>query len=138
MSIAPTLLVTATLLGVAMAAGCARSSASTPRNEPAPRAEPVRVQTQTVDAIRVTVIHNLSDAGALAIFVEPEGGTRTSVGSANPGETQTFTFRVQNNLRRVRLVGLRASGTEIISPAITVPQGSGVGWDVQLNSVRLR
>ena len=94
-------------------------------------------QAPAADAIPITVNHNKMDQGELTIYIEPAGGIRTVLGLINTNEMKTFQYRVVGN-RNVRLAAVGATSGSMTTPAITVPEGQGVNWDLGLNTVRLR
>ena len=109
--------------------------ASTPSADPA--AAPSTGTAQRSDVINITVNHNRMDQGEMTVYIEPAGGIRSVLGMIATNEQKAFSYRVVGS-RNVRLAAQGATGGGITSPAITVPEGQGLNWDLALNTVRLR
>ena len=92
---------------------------------------------QAADAITITVNHNKMDQGEMTVYIEPTGGIRSVLGMIATNELKTFSYKVVGS-RNIRLAAMGTSGGAVTSPAITVPAGSGLNWDISLNTVRLR
>jgi hypothetical protein len=86
----------------------------------------------------IEVNHNRSDGGTTTIYVEPAAGVRHALGTISPGERKTFPYRIEAQNRTVTLSAINASGQTMRSTQITVPQGAGISWDLQVNSLRIR
>ncbi len=89
------------------------------------------------DVISITVNHNRMDQGEMTVYIEPAGGIRSVLGMIATNEQKTFTYRVVGS-RNIRLAAQGTTGGGVTSPAITVPEGQGLNWDLSLNTVRLR
>lgn len=124
----------APLLAVAVAACASRPDPSV-TSEPA--TGEAAASTSSSTSFMVTVNHTDMNRGELSVYVEPAGGVRTLIGVLNAGDQKSFPYQVTGN-RNVKLVGLSPSAGTLTSPSITVPVGSGLYWDVSINSVRLR
>ena len=119
---------------------CGRSRAAPPDPMAAPP-QPTPAPPPPVseaEQIRVTVVNNRADGGAVTVYVEPSGGTRTAMGTVDAGTTRTFPYRVQGTNRTIKLIALNAAGSQAESEVVTVPVGSQLNWDLQLNTVRIR
>jgi hypothetical protein len=90
------------------------------------------------DVVRVEVSHNRADGGTTTVYIEPAAGVRQTLGTIAPGERKTFSYRVEAKNRTVTLSAINASGQTLRSSQITVPQGAGLAWDLQVNSLRLK
>lgn len=92
---------------------------------------------QGSDQIMITVNHNRMAQGEMTVYIEPTGGIRTVLGMIGTNEIKTFPYRVVGS-RNIRLAAIGTTGGGVTSPAITVPEGQGLNWDMSLNTVRLR
>ena len=109
-----------------------------PMAAPPPPALPPPAAIPEAEQIRVTVVNNRADGGAVTVYVEPSGGTRTAMGTVDAGTTRTFPYRVLGTNRTIKLFAMNAAGAQTESEVVTVPVGSQLNWDLLLNSVRIR
>ena len=116
---------------------CATSPAASPETD-AGAAAPSTNQATSDGTMTVSVVNNRADGGAATIYIEPAAGVRTALGTVDPGATKSFTYRIEDQNRTVRLMALNALGQSLESERITVPRGAGLSWDLQINSVRVR
>ena len=121
-----------------LTAGCATSPAATNSGGGAAGGAAPTTSDAADNTIRVEVRLNDLNAGTTQVYIEPANGVRTALGTIDAGQTRTFTFNALNANRTVRLVALTAAGGSKTSDSITVPRGSGLSWDIQVNSVRLK
>jgi hypothetical protein len=125
------------LLAVALAA-CASSPAATSSGTSA-AATPASTPATSADenTIPVTVNYNMPDQGPITVYIEPTGGIQALLGTVQPNEQKTFTYRVTNS-RQLKLIArsdVGASNKE--SPQATVPTGQGVTWNMAVNRMQL-
>jgi hypothetical protein len=103
----------------------------------AQRASPAADAAVVNNVIRVDVSHNRADGGTTTIYIEPAAGVRQTLGTIAPGERKTFPYRVEAQNRTVTLSAINATGQTLRSSQITVPQGAGLVWDLQVNAIRI-
>jgi hypothetical protein len=125
---------------VVIAATLAASSAcaTKPAGDLADTQPPATNAAVASDLLQVEVNHNRPDGGTTTIYIEPAAGVRQTLGTIAPGERKTFPYRVEAKNRTVTLSAINASGQTLRSNQITVPQGAGITWDLQVNSLRLK
>ena len=126
----------ATLL--ASVAACATSPSATSSGGGAAGGAAPASSDAADNTISVEVRLNDLNAGTTQVYIEPSNGVRTALGTIDPGQTRTFSFNAVNSNRTVRLVALNAAGASKTSDPITVPRGTGLSWDIQVNSLRLK
>ena len=120
------------MLVVALVSACA----STPASDTA-ETSPSASTESAEGVIPITINHNKMDQGEMTVYIEPTGGIRSVLGMIATNEIKTFQYRVVGS-RNIRLAVSGTTGGGQTSPAITVPEGQGVNWDLSLNTVRLR
>jgi hypothetical protein len=119
---------------VTVAGACATRPAA---SDPAAQA-PATDAAIASNVLQVEVSHNRADGGTTTIYIEPAAGVRQTLGTIAPGERKTFPYHVEAKNRTVTLSAINASGQTLRSTQITVPQGAGLFWDLQVNSLRLK
>jgi hypothetical protein len=120
-----------------VAGACATSPSATEGAAQQPGAPSAPAAPVAENMIPVTVNYNMPDQGQLTVYIEPTGGIRSVLGIIQPNENKTFNFRVSGS-RNIKLDASSDAGGTIRSPAITVPTGQGVIWDLALNNMRIR
>jgi hypothetical protein len=117
------------LLAFVLAAGCA--SGGTPAGGADPAIAP---ETVPAEGSIVQIYNTASSAVTVTVYMVPEVGVDTPLGTVEAGQRSTFPFEGPPGRYRLRAVG--SAGT-VQSQTFEFYRNSQVRWDMNINQVRV-
>ena len=117
----------AAVLTFGLVAGCASGGGSTP--PPAGAAEPAASLDPVQQATTIVVRNTQPGSVTINVFLVPDVGVDTPLGSIDAGQTKTFTFDGPPGRYTLRAVG---SAGETVSNTFQLYRSSEATWDMSL------
>lgn len=78
----------------------------------------------------ITVENNLSSFSDVTVYIEPQSGVRTSLGTVRTGTTENFTYAERG---AITLVAQPVTGSAVTSERVTIASPSQIRWVLNTN-----